>query len=360
MKRDLEVVGARDLGPLFTDNAHRMVGQDGGYSIPLREDEALWFFGDTLIGKRTPGESLWFPGGERIGPEDMSGKHGIEKMLTNTGLILRDSTGAGGCKNHEYLLDPNGGLLQLIPLLPDEDPDRHRIWCGHGCLLGEDVNLFFLKVTMLAEGPLAVNFEINGAGLAVGSPKDWKFSRLEHRGATLWWKEDDPKFGAAVYADDSSGYVYVYGVILRDGVQNCYVARAAPDRLSRFETYEYLIDDTPAWDRDLGKAIPILTGMPHEMSVSYNKHLGCYLAVHSLDLTGRIVGRTAENPWGPWSDPIDLWKVEPVYEKSPAYPPQIYAGKEHPELSGQDGSVLYLTYIEFEEYFPHLIEVSLR
>jgi hypothetical protein len=38
----------------------------------------------------------------------------------------------------------------------------------------------------------------------------------------------------------------------------------------------------------------------------------------------------------------------------------IYAGKEHPELSADGGRRIYLTYIEFEEYFPHLIEVTLR
>ena len=32
---------------------------------------------------------------------------------------------------------------------------------------------------------------------------------------------------------------------------------------------------------------------------------------------------------------------------------------EHPELAVDGGRKIYLTYIEFEEYFPHLVEVSL-
>ena len=38
--------------------------------------------------------------------------------------------------------------------------------------------------------------------------------------------------------------------------------------------------------------------MPNELSVSYNNYLNKYLAVHSLDLSGKIVGRTSPTPGG--------------------------------------------------------------
>jgi hypothetical protein len=98
--------------------------------------------------------------------------------------------------------------------------------------------------------------------------------------------------------------------------------------------------------------------MPNELSVSYNRHLGSYLAVHSYLLSGDIVGRTAPVPWGPWSDPVILWHVDPVRRRPLPYPPLVYAGKEHPELSREGGRILYLTYVEFEEYYPHLVEVT--
>ena len=99
--------------------------------------------------------------------------------------------------------------------------------------------------------------------------------------------------------------------------------------------------------------------MPNELSVSYNAYLGQYLAVHSFLLSGEIVGRTAPQPWGPWSEPVTLWKVQARREKPLPYPPLMYAGKEHPELSREGGRILYLTYVEFEEYFPHLVEVTI-
>ena len=81
--------------------------------------------------------------------------------------------------------------------------------------------------------------------------------------------------------------------------------------------------------------------MPSELSVSFNRHLNAYLAVHSLDLSGKIVGRTAPDPWGPFGEPVELWQAKADAPKELDYMTLIYAGKEHPELAGarREGSV---------------------
>jgi hypothetical protein len=158
------------------------------------------------------------------------------------------------------------------------------------------------------------------------------------------------------------GFLYLYGV-RRDeaGVQRCSLARVPRDDIEHHEAYRYLQSTTPAWSPDPAQAIPIMSGMPNELSVSWNPHLRAFLAVHSLDLTGRIVARTAPDPWGPWSDPVDLWQVQPPpLDYSIPYSPLIYAAKEHPELAEDNGRILYITYVEFEEYFPHLVEIELE
>lgn len=355
----LQVESARDLGLQFTDNPHRMVGQDGAYSIPF-DGETLWFFGDTLVGSRVPGESLWFPGGEPVGPGDMSGHGSIEKLYTNTGLILRESTGRNGLRNYKYICDASGNLKQLVPREPSEH-EEIRVWCLHGCALGQKVYLYYLTVHMMAEGPLPVNFELVGAGLAVGDTCDWNFHRICYGNSTLWWTAQLPQFGTAALHLQAEKRMYVYGV-MKDatGVQRCYLARVKEDEIEQRAKYEYLISKQPRWGSDPRQAISIMCDMPNEMSASWNPYLECYLAVHSLDLTGKIVGRTAPHPWGPWSEPVVLWTVVPprLDYKIP-YEHLIYAGKEHPELTDQNGRVLYLTYVEFEEYFPHLVEVTL-
>jgi hypothetical protein len=354
----LKIKNIKDLGPQFVNNKHKMVGQDGAYSIPLN-GKCLWFFGDTLIGRRIPGESLWYPGGEKIGPESMAGVGGIQQMLTNTGLVVYNNNAENGITDFQYICNSDGTLKQIIPLKEGENPDEFRVWCLHGIKLNDRLYLFYQKIQMLGEGDvLPVNFKISGSGLASGSETDWEFKRLEFNDSDLIWKERDPQFSAAVYFSHVHDYIYLYGVIANsDGVQQCYIARIRPAEIANFSAYEYQSEQN-IWSKNIGDAKPIFNGMPNELSVSYNNYLRKYLAVHSLDLTGKIVGRTASNPWGPWSESFLIKQIEVDRPIDLNYPVLIYAGKEHPFLSKKNGKIIYITYIEFEEYFPHLLEVE--
>ena len=359
MKSLIKIKNIEDLGPQFANNNHKMVGQDGAYSIPLNE-KTFWFFGDTLIGARTEDESLWYPDGQRIGAGSMSGTGNIEEMLTNTGLLLSGKVLEGKLKNFEYILNDNGSLKQIIPLLESEDHDQYRIWCLHGIKIKEKLYLFYQKVEMLdIDGILPVNFDLVGTGLAVGNDKNWQFKRLYNENDYIIWNNIQPQFATSVLNNiEVDGYIYLYGVIKnKENIQECYIARALPDRFEDFSSYEYFTSKNN-WDANINNAIPIFSGMPNELSVSYNNYFSCYLAVHSYDLTGKIVARTSPTPYGPWSDIVELYQVEAERKLDLPYPILIYAGKEHPELSEKDGKIIYITYIEFEEYLPHLIKVE--
>src|SRR4051812_21452774 len=338
----IEIQSTRDLGPQFAQNPHRMIGQDGAFSIPLPTGETLWFFGDTLIGKRIPGHSLWVRDGKFVGHAEMTGRGSIEHMYNNTGLLLRDKTGSKVLHDFTYLTNPDGSLKTLLPLEGDEHPDWDRIWCQHGIAIDDGVYLSFIKVKMLdVVGPFPVMFDIVGSGLAVGSKSDWKFKRIEHRGSSIFWSGDQPHFAAAFLMSADHDFVYLYGTVKRGDRQLCYLARIAPDRMEQIDRYEYLASNKPAWDRDIAKAVPVFDGMPSELSMSFNRHLNAYLAVHSLDLSGKLVSRTAPQPWGPFSEPVELWQAKQEVPKELDYITLIYAGKEHSELVAQGGKILY-------------------
>jgi hypothetical protein len=359
MNKPLKVQSVRDIGPQFTNNYKRMVGQDGAYSIPLN-GKTLWFFGDTLIGERNPGESLWYPGGAPVGHYDMSGLGGIEKMINNTGALVTQSSGRYGIHAYEYICDKNGMLKQLVPHLDDEDPEWDRIWCLHGCVANGKVYLYYIKVKMLDDGTFPVNFEPVGSGIAYTSTRQWEFQRVRNDADTIFWNKSQPAFGTVVLRREGDTDLYVYGVRReKTGEQRCYLSRVPEPGIENPGAYEYLKSSKPIWSKNITDAKHIFTGPPNELSVSFNKYLGCYLAVHSMDISGLIVARTAPEPWGPWSEPVNLLKVFVHRTKPLPYPPLVYAAKEHPELAEGDGKVLYITYIEFEEYFPHLIEVTL-
>lgn len=359
--KSIKVRYAEDLGKQFENNPNKVVGMDGAYSIPGR-NKILWFFGDTLIGERIKGESLWYPGGEKIGHGNMAGTGKIEEMLTNTALLVPLGTGINPLKDFNFLQRDTHRLKQLVPYLPEEDPDQYRIWCLHGIQLDEKIYLYYQKVEMLAEGEvLPVNFKIVGSGLAVGNEIDWNFKRMMFNDQTLFWNDHQPQFAASVLNNfENDGFVYCYGVLKNSaGIQQCYIARVKPEQIEQRSSYEYLAGENNLWDNNIKNAYVVFEGMPNELSVSFNKYLNSYLAVHSLDLTGKIVAHTAPNPWGPWSDYTELYQVHVKRTIDLPYPILIYAGKEHPELSEDDGRILYITYIEFEEYFPHLIRIEL-
>lgn len=353
------VKSKHDMGPLFVNNKHNMIGQDGAYSIPI-DGKILWFFGDTLIGKRPEG-SLWYIDGQPVGGLDMSGKGTIDKMITNTALLVDDTRDIKSLNNFEYILDNQQNLKTLIPLLVDEDHDKIRIWCQHGVSIGSNLYFSFIKVNMFEKPKVIfpVEFEILGSGFAKGKVGSWDFERLRYKGDDLWWKEDNPRFSTAIIQKDE--WVYLYGVKQHaDTQQHCYLARVKAEKFENLDSYEYLVSSEPRWDSDIFKAKSLFTDIPNELSVSYNNYLGKYLAVHSLGLSGKIVARIADNLWGPWSKAYTLYEVNTEHEKPLPYPRLIYAGKEHPELSQDNGRTIYITYIEFEEYFPHLIEITLE
>ncbi len=334
----VKVAGARDLGLLFVDNDARMIGQDCAYSIPLVGGEALWVFGDTLVG------SL-----------DECGRRVVEEMPCNTGLIC-----TAGVQQYRYLTDAGGALRQLIPWLPDEKPEHYRIWPLHGILLDGRVYLYYVRVRLLPERCWPYKFEVTGSGLSVAEYPELVFARLERGGSTTWWTAEQPCYGAAVLPVPEEGVIYVYGTYLRDGQHFCALARVSTGRLADPTAYEYLVSPAPEWSPDPGHAIPIMSGMPTEMSVSYNAYLGCFVAVHSWETVGPVVVRTAPNPWGPWSEAQRLWTPRIPLRNPLVYGgPLVYAGKEHPELAQEQGRIIYVTFVEFEEYYPRLVEVTL-
>ncbi len=356
--KEMKVLQARDLGPQFINNPNKMVGQDGAYSIPL-EDKCMFFFGDTLIGKRTEGESLWYPGGQPLGPVDMTGIGGLEKMITNTGLLCYNKTGENGFNNFEYILDESNQLKHLIPYEADENHNWDRIWCLHGIAVNGKVYLYFIKIRMLKEGEPPSNFIIIGSGFAIGNQKDWEFKRAIHNGSYIIWNGDDPCFASAVSYKPGDEFIYLFGTKNdKAGIHNLHLARVIPDQIENINTYEYFVSENSGWTKDVKQSKPLFSGMPNELSVNYNKYLGCYLSIHSLELSGKIVGRTSPTPWGPWSNPVELWQVIPQSKTKGPKLELIYAGKEHTSFAKDNGKTIYVTYIEFEEYYPHLVEIT--
>ena len=87
--KQASVISVKDLGPQFTVNRYKMVGQDGAFSIKLRDNRLFVFFGDTVIGSRPETGSMWYPDGVAVGPKDMTGRAGVQQPPPIRGRRLR-------------------------------------------------------------------------------------------------------------------------------------------------------------------------------------------------------------------------------------------------------------------------------
>jgi hypothetical protein len=339
----LAVQSSRDLGLQFLENDVNMIGQDGAYSVPLDDSSSLWLFGDTFVGTF-----------------DETGKRLVDRMPNNTGLICYDRDISKGIKNYTYITDEKGALRQLIPLSAEEEGENFHIWGMDACVIGKDIYWYYVLVKILADGTWPYKFDIAGSGLAKSDRSTLRFERIFHLSATHDTESPHVCYGVTALPVEEEGYLYVYGSYTKGYRHRCHVSRVRPDDIEDFSRYEFLSSPAPKWTADPKQAINIMEGMPTEMSVSFNRHLGAYLAVHSWETSGKIVGRTSDHPWGPWSDPVLLWTSRVPLRNPLVYDgPVVYAGKEHAEYARNNGKFIYVTYIEFEEYYPRLLEIEI-
>ncbi|MCA9258348.1 MAG: DUF4185 domain-containing protein [Planctomycetales bacterium] len=336
------VESVRNLGDQFLDNSVNVTGADGATSLELSDAASLWVFGDTVEG---PFETI----------------RGLDltHLRSNTAAIVPRQPAAQGIGEFHFLATADGKRpRQLIPYEADESPSLHRIWGVHGLQHGQNVFLFYHRISLLPDVDVFANFRLDGMGVARSNVDELQFARLmAPDGTREFWKGDQPTFG--VFVDRRDDTVYLWGSLLT----GMFLARVSPDRIDDLDAYEYLIEaptkDDPhrpcRWGKKFHPTAVLFDGVPNEMSAAYNSFLKCYVAFHSWGRDHALVLRTAPEVWGPWSEP------QLVYE-----PPRlgdddlIYAAKEHPELARADGRIVYLTYINSTTYVPQLVEVSLR
>src|SRR5262249_29772352 len=147
-------------------------------------------------------------------------------------------------------------------------------------------------------------------------------------------------FGTALAR--ASDNVYVFGTDdQRSGgpaSRHMVVARVPAGKLADFSAWRVLTNGD--WAAEAGGGQGLFNGMATEGSVTFLPRLNRYVCVYSeAGLSPNILARTAEEPEGPWSDPVKLYSCpEAGWDKNIF----CYAAKAHPELCGENE--LLITY----------------
>jgi hypothetical protein len=339
---DSPVASVRYLGSQFLENSVGITGTDGATSTVLPSGDSLWLFGDTVEGPFKTIRGL-----------------DLARLRSNTAALVPRQDATNGIKQFRFLAAPDGKRpRQIVPFAADEDPSLHRVWAIHGVCLGQQIYLYYHRISLLKGVDVFANFKLDGMGIARADVASMEFTRLMGPDGTReFWKGDEPGFG--VFVERDGDYIYLWGSLMT----GMYLARVRPESIEDLSAYEYLVaaptvvnpNNSPRWSKKLEPTAVLFDSVPNEMSAVFNRHLGKYVAFHSLHREHKIVMRTAPKITGPWSSPQVVYRPERVGEAD-----LIYAAKEHPELARDGGRVMYVTFVNSATYIPQMIELTLR
>lgn len=294
----------------------QVVGQDGGAPVSLAggDGAVVWLFGDTFVKGGFP---------------------------TNTGL--RVTVGEGGAPRGEYLLDGAGRACEVLPVVPPERADRHRIWPTGGIALGERTYVFFDRVRLTGK-PGPWGFEPAGCGLARARAGEWppRFERVAPPEGHAF------PFAAHAVVQGKDGRVHLY-YVKRAGLGSAaFVASVPADGIEDPRRYEM-------------PAEPLVTDVHGQVSVAWNPFLERYVLLHvgGLRLGPRSVYvRTAREPTGPFSEPVRVLERPGALREN--LKGLLYAAYLHPELFREGGRVMAFTVCQLEDVAsPDLYEIEL-
>jgi hypothetical protein len=285
-----------------------VTARDGGASVAVG-GKILWLFDDTLV----------------TGADGFSYRSATAAWGDGASLALDEP------------LDAAGAPFQLLPYTDTEiaynrangPMERFALWPGSAIASGGGALVFF---TYLKVHPGDLNYEGLGAGvatLALGST-------VATRAPDLLFAPPTPSF--SVGAVVTGGFVHLYACDPVPGAldSDCRVARAAVDGAATAASWT--VWDGSSWNADVTKGVPVLHGAPGDLSVSWNDHLGAFLAVHSAIFSDDVVFHTAPQPEGPWTG------ASPLFVGAQRAGSTNYAAKEHPELATDGGRGLVVTY----------------
>jgi len=332
---------ARDLDALF-QSTDGWIGADGAYSVAVSPKRTLWLFSDTWVGKIRDGRRT-------------------DATMVNNSVGVQDGPSA----RLAYTIRRSADRKPVALFVPADG--RGWFWPQAGTADGHRLSVFFRQVEK-TQGTGA--FAFRSIGLWLGTvpdaerpPESWGLEQVKSPNAifsaerTLFW-------GTAVLRVGND--LYVYGADERPAKpfpdRHMVVARLPAASVADFAAWRYFREGR--WDKDFRSAGHLADGMAAEYSVTPFR--GGYLAVYTeLGLSPRIMGRTADHPWGPWSAPALLYECPEMGRDKNLF---CYAAKAHPGLSSNREIVISYVVNAFdfwqvarpaELYWPRFVRVTL-
>ena len=309
------------MAALLVPEATTQIATVTGAGSPSRTDERfgihatdlgiLWDGGDgrvfVLFGD-TYGRG-W--GGDGAGPPDADWRCNVLAFSSNRdldqGLLLDDVVSRADGGAAQVIASGSGREATIIPNGGTAVDGRH-----------------FVHYMSVREWGRPGTWRTNYAGVAVSGDGGitWDKPRSA-RWSNKWGKNSRFQIGAFARSGE---HVYLFGTT-QGRFGPGYLARVSTADILQSSAYEYWTGRDWA-DRE-SSAAPVLDGPLGELSVVYNVHFGCWMAMHLEEDRAAIVLRTSDELTGPWS-------AGEVIVSGRDYP-ALYGGYLHPwALDGPD------------------------
>lgn len=334
--RAASVESVVERGPLA--NPPSVQGRDGGPSGVVG-DKILWTFGDTFLA--------------RPNAQGMSG-------LSNSAALAPLTAPFSITSTQSATLDSVGEPLPVLPYNQEEldynrargnkGDDRYALWPSSVVGLKDGTGLIFYQKLVVKPG----NFNVNAVGVGTALIRPGTTVAVRDPGLLFTSPEtlfqETPVTGEGnniyLYRCDQSSFLDIW----------CKVARAPLDKTRDRTAYRFW--NGRDWVEDIKQGTSVTGGTTTGFSVSWNQYLNSYLAMYLAPLSQTVYMRTAPQPQGPWSAPMEAFKTLPPGKGS-----VNYVLTQHPEIAKDGGRTLYVSYYRPLEAFKgelRIVEVKLR
>jgi hypothetical protein len=318
------------------------IGGDGAYSVECPSKRLIWLFSDTWVGKL------------------QDGRRTDATIVNNTIGIQENATASP-----QYFINRDEDGKPTAAIVPVDN--RGWFWLQSGLLDGRKLMIFLNQVERNEDSSV---FGFQSTGLWLGTvtdaeqpPQTWHVNQIKLLN-TIFQSNRILVWGAATVrlGDD----VYIYGTDeIRDAPvpkRAMILARVNVSSLSDISTWRYFHDGQ--WVKDFRDCTHLAMDFATEFSVTpFEKG---YLAVYTHQgLSPKIMGRTSDNPWGPWSDPAVLHASGEMSRDKNLF---CYGAKAQPALSS-DHEIVVTYFVnsfdfwqiarEADLYWPRFVRVKL-
>lgn len=271
---------------------------------------------------------------------------------SNTMAYSNDTDPSDGIMLNGWIVDSRSG--NASELISSKKVDYVEMTCIPTAALSYNGKIFIYYMSVNHWYDIGGMWDCNNASIAVSLDNGQTFTKMNN----ISWPGGGNfvQFGFVQDQSILSPNSYIYLLATPSGrYKACYLCRVLLNDILNQISYEYYIGNdlmgSPLWDIDQTLAVSIFPLPVGELSVMWNIYLQKWTVFYTDNVHLSIVVRTADNLWGPWSEPYTITDALEY--------PSLYGSYVHPDFVKNNGEIVYFIMSIFSVYNTFVMSVNL-